>query len=548
MAGTVGKPTAVTYRPRTARGLEPERAVQVTPLAATRMGELLYDEWVATCRRRVEEATKGSVGYIHLDQMNGENLRRFVQAVQQWTNNPKIKGMILDIRGNGGGNIHLPLMQILTARPLARVTLRGRDPAVQPDTYWDRPVTLLINERSFSDAEVFPFMFKEAKCGQVVGVPTAGGVIGTNDITLSDGSSFRVPRTGFQSLDGKNLEGMGVKPDVFVGIPAEDRLQGRDPQLAKAIEIVTGEIAQREKASPPKETPPAPAPPPVVAADALHPLADAQPGEWVRYRALRTDTREETLFRITATKVEAGEVIFEREIERGTPNAAILPDRVARKSVLEVLPAFGELLGHEVGPGKVRDADAETLIARIRRPDGTELRLVFSNAVPCYGLLRAEQGDVVVLEALEWGVPAAPPAAAEEGPPNPLFDAVVGEWVRLKFTGPRGPIEVTRRVTDVTADEVTLTVTAVVEGRAVDERTERRPRSRVLAPLDGSHASFGRERLTVAGRELECVVMTYTRAGAEEKAWFAAEVPVTGVVRQERAGAVVAELLDWGKD
>jgi tricorn protease len=548
LQGTVGKPLAITYRPRTGLGLEPERAVQVTPLPAGRVNELLYDEWVETCRRRVEEATKGSVGYVHLDQMNGENLRRFVQAVQQWANNPKIKGMILDIRNNGGGNIHLPLMQILTARPLARVTVRGRDPAVQPDTYWDRPVTLLINERSFSDAEVFPFMFKEAKCGQVIGVPTAGGVIGTNDITLSDGSNFRVPRTGFQSMDGKNLEGMGVKPDILVPMTTEDRLSGRDPQLAKAIEVLTKEIEESEKAKPKPQAQEPPAPPPVVSADALHPLADARAGEWVRYRAVRSDTGEETLFKVTLVRVEDAQAHFEREIERGTPNAAVLPDRVARKSVLEVLPDFGELLGHEVHAAKVRDADAEVLVARIRRPDGTELRLTFTNAVPCYGLLRAEQGDSVVLEAIEWGAPAAPAAATEEGPPNPLFDAEVGEWVRLKFTGPRGAIEVTRRVTGVSDDEVTMTVTAFVEGRAVDERTEQRPRSRVLAPLDGSPAAFGRERLTVAGRELDCVVMTYTRAGAEERAWFAAEVPVTGVVRQERAGAVVAELLDWGKD
>ena len=75
-----------------------------------------------------------------------------------------------------------------------RVQRRGGPKVVQPTLYWDRPVVLLINERSFSDAEVFPAMFKASNLGKIVGVPTAGGVIGTNDITLSDGSRFRVPR------------------------------------------------------------------------------------------------------------------------------------------------------------------------------------------------------------------------------------------------------------------------------------------------------------------------------------------------------------------
>ena len=60
--------------------------------------------------------------------------------------------------------------------------------------------------------------------------------------------------------------------------------------------------------------------------------------------------------------------------------------------------------------------------------------------------------------------------------------------------------------------------------------------------------SHGHERLTVAGRELDCVVITFTRAGAEEKAWFSNEVPVTGVVRHERSGTVLLELLEWGRD
>jgi tricorn protease len=555
LAGTVGKPLPVAYRPRTAAGLEAEKTVQLVPLPAGRVNELLYDEWVATCTRRVEDATKtkdGEVGYIHLNQMNGPNLQRFVQTVQQWAANPKVKGMILDVRNNGGGNIHQPLMQILISRPLARVTLRGRDPGIQPDTYWDRPVTLLINERSFSDAEVFPFMFREAKCGKIVGVPTAGGVIGTNDITLSDGSMFRVPRTGFQSMDGKDLEGMGVPPDILVEETSEDRLAGKDPQLSKAIEVILAEVAEREKAAPKKPAPepkavapkeqPSPAPPPDPTAGALNPLGDARPGEWVRYRATGDDGTE-TILKVTVARVEGGEVFFTKETEKGPPSQAPFPERMAQKGLLETLPQFGEVLGHSVVQGKVLDADTEIVEARLKWPDGSEISLHFSNVVPAYGLLRVEAGKRVVVEAIEWGAPAAE-AKAEEAPGNPIFDAQVGEWVRVRLTGRGGETaEMTRRVVAVSDDEVTILLDLGGESRE-----EKRPRTRLLTPMDGSEATYGRERLLVNGRELDCIVMNFHRAGADEKAWFAPEVPVTGVVRHERSGTVILELLDWGKD
>jgi C-terminal processing protease CtpA/Prc len=556
LAGTVGKPVPVAFRPRTERGLEAEKSVDLVPLPAGRVSELAYDAWVLGRKRRVEEATKtkdGEVGYIHLSQMNAQNLQRFVQAVQQWASNPRIRGMILDVRNNGGGNIHGPLIQILTARPLARVTVRGRDPGVQPDTYWDRPVTLLINERSFSDAEVFPFMFKEAKCGKVVGVPTAGGVIGTNDITLSDGSTFRVPRTGFQSMDGRDLEGMGVPPDLLVQETAEDRLSGRDPQLEKAIEVVLAEIAARGKPLPakPAEEPkpqPSPAPPPVLAAGASHPLADARKGEWVRYR-VTGDTGEETLVKVTVARVESGEVFFDKEVEKGPAPTPPFPAKMERKGVLDLLPAFGQVLGHNVVQGKVRDADAEILDARVKWPDGSEIRLEFTNAVPAYGLWRVRAGKQVVVEAIEWGAPAAAEEKpAVETPGNPLFDAKVGEWVRVRMAGPRGEFEMTRKVLAVTDDEVTIGMTAHMGGESRELDPMRRPRTRLLVPQGGEPATYAREKRTVAGREMDCIVMTYVREGAEEKAWFSPEVPVTGVVHAERAGTVVLDLLDWGKD
>ena len=247
LAGVVGKELPLIFRPTSEDGLGTPRRASIKPASFGRIRAIKARNWERTCIQRVGQSTKGRIAYIHLSAMNSQNLQKFQQTIARLNRSRRVKGLIIDVRNNGGGNIHNQLMQVLWAKPLAKVKVRGRRAAPQPALYWDRPVVCLINERSFSDAEVFPYMFKTAGIGKVIGVPTAGGVIGTVNITLSDGSSFRIPRSGFMGMDGTNLEGLGVKPDVLVEETSEDRISGRDPQLKKAIEVLIGEIREQAR-------------------------------------------------------------------------------------------------------------------------------------------------------------------------------------------------------------------------------------------------------------------------------------------------------------
>ena len=116
----------------------------------------------------------------------------------------------------------------------------------------------MINERSFSDAEIFPHGVKALGLGEVIGVPTAGGVIGTNDVKLLDGSTFRIPRVGWYSLKGKNMEGKGCKPTIVVEMTPEDEIKGRDPQLDKAIEVLLKKLGMSVASGPDKQKKPEP--------------------------------------------------------------------------------------------------------------------------------------------------------------------------------------------------------------------------------------------------------------------------------------------------
>jgi tricorn protease len=108
-------------------------------------------------------------------------------------------------------------------------------------------MVVMQNERSASDAEMFPQGFKDLKLGKVVGVPTMGAVIATGSFTLADGSSIRTPGSGVWTASGENMENFGVKPDVYVDNTPEDFFKGRDAQIEKEVEVLKADLAAGKK-------------------------------------------------------------------------------------------------------------------------------------------------------------------------------------------------------------------------------------------------------------------------------------------------------------
>ncbi len=101
------------------------------------------------------------------------------------------------------------------------------------------------NERSASDAEMFPAGFRALGLGKVIGVPTMGAVIGTGSYTLLDGSAIRTPGTGVWITNGENMENFGVPPDVYVD-NTPDTIAKRDMQIEKAVETLKAELKRMQ--------------------------------------------------------------------------------------------------------------------------------------------------------------------------------------------------------------------------------------------------------------------------------------------------------------
>src|SRR5437660_3624503 len=184
----------------------------------------MYERWVNSNAKRVRELSKGKLGYIHIPSMDEEGLDKFVRSL--YSDNFDKEAIVLDVRYNGGGFTHDQVLNYLAGRE--HTLFRQRDGGQglvlrSNDRKWTRPLVLLINNRSYSDAEIFPSAFRTMGLGKLVGQPTGGYVIGTSAVRLIDGSLFRVPRLGVYTAKGVNMEKEGVPPDVAVE-PHPDQL------------------------------------------------------------------------------------------------------------------------------------------------------------------------------------------------------------------------------------------------------------------------------------------------------------------------------------
>jgi tricorn protease len=230
------------------------RIVTVEP--RTSETDLNYLAWITANRQRVEKLTDGKVGYIHIPDMGANGIREFIKQFY-----PQIRkeGLVVDVRGNGGGNVSQMLIERLRRQLLSTGFSRTNDEATTyPGTVFHGAMVCLLNENSASDGDIFPYMFRRAGLGPLIGKRSWGGVIGiTNRGNLVDGGVVNVPEFGFATADGKwDIEGHGVDPDIVVENDPKSIIAGGDPQLERGV----GEVLKRMKEIP-KKLPSRPADP-----------------------------------------------------------------------------------------------------------------------------------------------------------------------------------------------------------------------------------------------------------------------------------------------
>jgi tricorn protease len=222
--------------------LEGSRVVEVEP--GNGDWNLRYERWIADNIAAVEQASGGRLGYMHLTAMGTPNLGQFDKY---WRAFRYRKGLVVDVRGNGGGWTEYFMIDKLERKQVGFNVLRGMGPFRYPNTASDGRYVFLTNEQNGSDGEAFLTHVKARALGPVLGVPSWGGLVGIiNTQFTQDGGRVEQSNNAFYGKEGTWwVENHGVEPDVRVENDPASLIQGRDPQLEAGIARLLKDLEER---------------------------------------------------------------------------------------------------------------------------------------------------------------------------------------------------------------------------------------------------------------------------------------------------------------
>jgi tricorn protease len=230
-------------------GLAGARTVEVEPIRSEY--QLRYNRWLQDNVDKVLAATAGEVGYMHITAMSTNNIGQFDKF---WRAFRYKKGLIIDVRGNGGGWTEYFLVDKLERKMVAYNVLRNMEPFRYPGSATNGPIVAVTNEYDGSDGEAFLEDFKARKLGTIIGVPTWGGLVGiVNGQRTIDNGTVQQSNNSFYGRDGRWwVENHGVDPDILLDNDPASASAGKDLQLDKAIEVVLQQIKEHPFTFPPR--------------------------------------------------------------------------------------------------------------------------------------------------------------------------------------------------------------------------------------------------------------------------------------------------------
>jgi tricorn protease len=207
-----------------------------------------YRDWVERNRRYVHERSGGQVGYIHIPDMGA---RGYAEFHRTFLVELDYKGLVVDVRYNGGGHVSDLLLSKLARERVGYQLTRWMEQHPYPVESVGGRIAILTNEQAGSDGDIFCHAAKLLGLGKLIGRRTWGGVIGIwPRNALVDGTLTTQPEFSFWFKDvGWGVENYGTDPDIEVDIAPQDYAVGADPQLDRTIQEVLIDI----EANPPLE-------------------------------------------------------------------------------------------------------------------------------------------------------------------------------------------------------------------------------------------------------------------------------------------------------
>ncbi|TGV03012.1 S41 family peptidase [Flavivirga rizhaonensis] len=220
------------------------RSVKVTPIRNER--SLRNRAWIENNIKKVDKATNGQVAYVYVPNTAGAGHEYFKRYFFPQANK---KAIIIDERFNGGGQLADYYIDMLKKPEQAYWNFRYGKDLKSPSASIQGPKVMITDETAGSGGDYLPWLFRKFKLGTIVGKRTWGGLVGVLGYPeFIDGGSVTAPNVAFYTKDGFRVENEGVAPDIEIEQWPEQVINGKDPQLEKAIEVALKEL----KENPPK--------------------------------------------------------------------------------------------------------------------------------------------------------------------------------------------------------------------------------------------------------------------------------------------------------
>ncbi|HXI90014.1 MAG TPA: PDZ domain-containing protein [Blastocatellia bacterium] len=223
------------------------RTVPVVPIANE--AALRNRDWVEGNLKKVDEATGGRVAYVYVPNTTTQGHDYFKRYFYPQSYKEAI---IVDERFNGGGQAADYYIDILR-RPLASYwAMRYGADLKTPAASIQGPKVMLIDETAGSGGDFLPWMWRKFGLGKLIGKRTWGGLVGILGFpVLMDGGGVTAPNLAIWTPeDGWVVENVGVPPDIEVEQMPADVINGHDPQLEKAIQVVMEELKKNPAKQP----------------------------------------------------------------------------------------------------------------------------------------------------------------------------------------------------------------------------------------------------------------------------------------------------------
>lgn len=200
-------------------------------------------------RKKIESHTvdysvkEDNIGYIRVSSFEDVTTHQFKDALTD-LNKKKVKGIVIDLRDNPGGNLNVVVDMLDMFLPKNSLIVYTEDKnGHRSSTYNAKngvsvnlPVTVLVNENSASASEIFAGVIKDYKLGKVVGNKTFGKGIVQTISRLADGSAIKFTIAKYFTPSGNYIQDKGIKPDVEIKFDVKEYKEKKiDTQLDVAI-------------------------------------------------------------------------------------------------------------------------------------------------------------------------------------------------------------------------------------------------------------------------------------------------------------------------